>query len=37
MRTYEYSPLWLTIDFDGLSDMVDAPHHAVSDRGVQND
>ena len=37
MRTYEFSPLWLTNVFDGLFDFVDTPRHAVSDRGVQND
>ena len=38
MRTNEVSPLWLSaIDFDRFFDAVDAPHHAVSDRGVQND
>ena len=38
MRTYQYSPLWLsTIDFDGSFDPVEKPHRAVNDRGAQND
>jgi hypothetical protein len=37
MRTYELSPLWLTIDLDGLFDQFEIPRHAVSDRGVCNE
>jgi len=36
MRTYQYSPLWLTNFFDGLFDLLDTPRQAVSDGGVQN-
>jgi hypothetical protein len=36
MRTTEFSPVRLVIDSDRF-DLVDAPHHAVSDRGAKND
>jgi hypothetical protein len=37
MRITEFSPIGLIIDFDRFFDLVDAPHHAVSDRGAKND
>jgi hypothetical protein len=37
MRTTAFSPLRLIIDFDRFFDLVDTPHHAISDRGAKND
>jgi hypothetical protein len=37
MRIYDLSPLWLAIDLDCLSDLVEMPPYVFRDGGASND